>query len=149
MHKHRDELWTWLLPDTPGQVDEGAWLRHGGKWIVFDRKDRLLRLARKLAPHIDAGEIHSAKYWNRDPGAICVYSLDSDRNRVRELLEELGAGDAKVWEYDYAWDRNIKNPFSFLYSQASKFRTILKSYGISGTLQLLGEVLKPPGGKRK
>lgn len=148
MYKHRDKLWTWLLPDTPRQVDEEAWIKHGGKWIVFDRKDRLLRLARKLAPYIDAGEIHSAKYWNMDPGAICVYSLDSQRNRVRELLEDLGAGEAKVWEYDYAWDKNISNPFSFVYSQASKFRTILKSYGIMGTLQLVGEVLRPKGGKR-
>lgn len=147
MLRRRDELWTWLLPEEPRPVDESAWLRHGGKWIVFDRKDRLLRLAQKLAPHIDSGEVPSAKYWNRDPGAICVYGLDTERERLRALLEELGASPAKVWEYDYAWDRNVRSPLSFLYSQASKMRTILQSYGLLGTLRLIRELLRPARGK--
>jgi hypothetical protein len=31
-------------------------------------------------------------------------------------------------EYDYAWDKNIRDPFGFMYSWFSKFRTILQSY---------------------
>lgn len=136
-------LWTWLQPDAPRAVDEDEWLRHGGKWIVFDRKKRLLGLAKKLEPFIEAGEVHGAKYWNRDPGAICVYSLDRDREKVRGILDSLGAGSSRVWEYDYAWDRNIRSPFTFLYSQFSKLGTIIRSYGVAGTLGLISEVLRP------
>jgi hypothetical protein len=143
MKRRRDMLWTWLQPDAPGAVDEDAWLKHGGKWIVFDRKKRLLELAKKLEPFIESGEVQGAKYWNRDPGAICVYSLDRDREKVGEILDSLGAGGSRVWEYDYAWDKNIKSPLTFLYSQFSKLGTIIRSYGIAGTLGLISEVLRP------
>jgi hypothetical protein len=139
-------LWTWLLPDVPRPLDEERWVRQGGKWIVFARRDLLVSLGRNLAPYIDAGEVPSAKYWNEDPGAICVYSLGTHREKTRRLLDELGAPASMVWEYDYAWDKNIKSPFSFLYSQASKMRTILQSYGIAGTLRLVREVLRSGGG---
>ncbi len=147
MRKHRDELWTWLLPQEPRPLPKEAWQRYGGKWIVFDRKDRLLRLAGKLAPYIDSGWIPSAKYWNRDPGAICVYGLDRDREKLKELLEELGASQAKVWEYDYAWDKNFKRPLEFIYSQMSKMTTILRSYGVLGALRLVREILRPGRGE--
>lgn len=146
MKRKRDVLWTWLLPDAPrvmAPADERQWMRHGGKWIVFDRKERLLALARKLAPYIDSGEIPSAKYWNKDPGAICVYSLDAERERVKGILDALGAARSRVWEYDYAWDKNVKDPVNFVYSQFSKFSTILRSYGLFGAIRLAAEILKP------
>ena len=143
MREVKDLLWTWLLPEVQREVDRQEWTRSGGKWIIFDRKDRLVVLAGRLGPLIDSGEIESAKYWNRDPGAICVYSLDRDREKTWDILRGLGAGNDKVWEYDYAWDKNIQNPVNFLYSWFSKFRTILQSYGIAGTLQLIKEILKP------
>ncbi len=136
-------LWTWLLPDARRDIDREEWVSHGGKWIIFDRKDRLVALAEKLEPLIDSGEIGSAKYWNEDPSAICVYSLDREKERVWEILKGLGAGSDKVWEYDYAWDKNIQNPVNFMYSWFSKFRTILQSYGLAGTLRLIKEILRP------
>ncbi len=145
MHKVKDMLWTWFLPDAERVIDRNEWMRHGGKWIIFDKKDRIVKLAKKLEPFIDSGEIQSAKYWNKDPSAICVYSLDKDKEKTWEILKKLGAGNSRVWEYDYAWDKNIQAPLDFAYSWFSKFRTILQSYGPVGTLRLIREVLKPRG----
>jgi hypothetical protein len=143
MHEVKDMLWTWLLPDAKREINREEWIRQGGKWIIFDSKARIINLAEKLAPSIDSGEIESAKYWNKDPGAICVYSLDRDKDKIWDILKKLGAGNDKVWEYDYAWDKNIQNPVNFMYSWFSKIRTILQSYGLVGTLQLIREILKP------
>jgi hypothetical protein len=143
MHQVKDLLWTWLMPDLPRETNKEEWRQHGGKWIIFDRKERIVGLAERLGTFIDSGEIEGAKYWNGDPSAVCVYSLDSDKERVWEILKTLGAGRSRVWEYDYAWDKNIREPFTFVYSWFSKFRTILQSYGIIGTLRLIREVLKP------
>jgi hypothetical protein len=143
MHEVKDMLWTWLLPDAKREINREEWIRQGGKWIIFDSKARIINLAEKLAPSIDSGEIESAKYWNKDPGAICVYSLDRDKDKIWDILKKLGAGNNKVWEYDYAWDKNIQNPVNFMYSWFSKIRTILQSYGLVGTLRLIKEILKP------
>jgi hypothetical protein len=142
VNKTEDILWIWLLPDLPRVMDRDEWIRHGGKWIIFDRKGRIERIAANLSPLIDAGEIESAKYWKRDPSAICVYSLDRDREKVLEILKKLGAADSRVWEYDYAMGKNIQRPLDFLYSWSSKFRTIILSYGFIGTLRLVKDVLR-------
>lgn len=143
MHKVKDLLWVWLLPDIQRAIDRDEWIRHGGKWIIFDTKEKIEALAWGLEPLIDSGEINSAKYWNKDPSAINVYSLDRDKDRVWDILKNLGAGESRVWEYDYAMDKNMLRPFDFLYSWLSKFRTILQSYGLTGTLRLIKEILKP------
>ena len=143
MRKIRELLWTWLIADRETTPQRDEWIRHGGKWIIFDTREKIVALAERLGPHLDAGEVEGAKYWNEDPCALCVYSLDIDRDRVRDLLDSLGAGRDRVWEYDYAWDKNISNPVTFLYSWYSKLTTIVRSYGISGTLRLIREILKP------
>jgi hypothetical protein len=137
----KDRLWTWLLPDGEREIDMEGWVRNGGKWIVFDHGEAIVALGDSLRPFIDAGEIRSAKYWNGDPSAINVYSLDSERERTWDILKGLGAGNMRVWEYDYAWCRNAMSPVDFLFSWFSKFRTILQSYGFAGTLKLIREVL--------
>ncbi len=142
MKRYSDMLWTWMMPDAPRATDRDIWRRHGGKWIVFDRKEKTEKLALKLAPFMEKGEIEGAKFWNKDPGAICIYSLDRDSDRVSSILDKLGAGKNRVWEYDYAWDKNIRRPLDFAFSWSAKLRTILRSYGLSGTLKLLREVLK-------
>ncbi len=142
MRQTKDEIWTWLLPDAPHEIDKSAWFRSGGKWIVFDDEGRIKELAEKLAPYIDAGEIESAKYWNGNPSAINVYSLDRDRWKTRKILKDLGARYVLVWEYDYALDKNLLSPFTFTYSWISKFRTILRSRGIAGSMRLLKEALR-------
>jgi hypothetical protein len=143
MQKKTDLLWTWLIPDAERNPDRFLWVRHGGKWIIFDSLKKVNELAERLGPFLESGEVEGAKYWNKDPSALCVYSLDRDRKRVGALLDSLGAGRDRVWEYDYAWDKNIQSPLTFLYSWFSKLTTILRSYGISGTLRLIAEILRP------
>ena len=147
MRQIKDDIWTRLLPDAQREIAFSTWSRNGGKWIVFDDEDRIRELAGKLAPFIDAGEIVSAKYWNGDPSAINVYSLDRDRWNTRKILKELGARYVLVWEYDYAMDKNLRSPFIFAYSWFSKFRTILQSRGLSGSMRLLKEALKQKRGQ--
>jgi hypothetical protein len=138
----KDSIWTRLIPDMPREIDGSTWNRSGGKWIVFDREERIKEIAEKLASHIDSGEIESGKYWNGDPSAINVYSLDRDREKTRKILKDVGAFRAMVWEYDYAWLKNIRSPLTFTYSWLSKFRTIVQSRGICGTLRLVRDTLK-------
>jgi len=141
MKTSKDILWTRLLPDEQRAIDRKEWIRRGGKWIVFDKMEAITALADKLAPFIDAREIESAKYWNGDPSAINVYSLDRDRFKVRAILKQAGARYVLVWEYDYAMARNLLRPVTFAYSWFSKFRTILASYGVAGSMRLLRQVL--------
>jgi len=141
MKTSKDMLWTWLFPDEPRRFDRAEWVQHGGKWIVFDDRKAIEALAEKLAPFIDIGEIASAKYWNGDPSAINVYSLDRDRGKVREILKEAGARYVLVWEYDYALGKNLLRPLTFAYSWFSKFRTIVASYGLAGSMRLLKKAL--------
>ncbi len=141
MKTSKDLLWTRFSPDRIGDIDLREWRRHGGKWIVFDDRKAIDGLAEKLAAFIDSGEITAAKMWNGDPSAINVYSLDRDRGKVREILKQAGARYVLVWEYDYALGKNLRSPFTFAYSWFSKFRTILASYGITGTLRLVRNVL--------
>ncbi len=146
MRQEKSEIWTWLLPDQPRRIDRAVWSRYGGKWIVFDNGERIRDLAEKLEPAIDAGEVESAKYWNGDPSAINVYSLDHDRWKTRKILKDLGARYVLVWEYDYAVDKNLRSLFTFAYSWFSKLRTILQSRGIAGSMRLLAEAMKQKRG---
>ncbi len=141
MRQVKDEIWTRLLPDQGCEIEWAEWARRGGKWIVFDDEERIKALAEKLAPFIDDGEIESAKYWNGNPSAINVYSLDQERWKVRDILKDLGARYVLVWEYDYAIGKNLLSPFTFSYSWFSKLRTILQSRGISGSMRLMQEAL--------
>lgn len=141
MKTSNDMLWTRFAPDRAGDVDRREWRRHGGKWIVFDDRKAIDALVDRLAPFIDSGEIPAAKLWNGDPSAVNVYSLDRDRGKVREILKQAGARYVLVWEYDYGLGRNLRSPFTFAYSWFSKFRTILASYGLAGSVRLFRDVL--------
>jgi hypothetical protein len=137
-----EKIWIWFLPDKERWVDPDLWRRCGGKWLVFDRQEKIMALAHKLESFIDSGDIHSAKCWNGDPSGLNVYSLDKDREKVKIILETCDAKRQKVWEYDYAWGKNVTRPIDFIYSWASKFITILKSYGIRGAIQLFKDLVK-------
>jgi hypothetical protein len=138
----KDKIWIWFLPDNERSVNRNLWFRQGGKWLIFDRREKMINLAHKLETFIDSGEIESAKIWNGDPSAINVYSLDRDSKRVKAILDQLGAKRHRVREYDYAWDKNIKRPIDFFYSWSSKFLTILRSKGIRGTVQLFKIIIQ-------
>ncbi len=143
MKVNKEKIWTWFLPNEPKNIHQDNWIKKGGKWIVFDREERILALAEALQPYIDAGEIAGAKCWNGDPSAINVYCLDRYREKTRLLLDRLGAGHSRVWEYDYAWNKNIRKPVDFVYSWSLKFMTILRSYGVPGTIKLMRELFIP------
>ena len=142
MRTSKDLLWTHFAPDAGTHIDPRQWRRHGGKWIVFDDRKAIDALAEHLAPFIDSGAVAAAKIWNGDPSAINVYSLDRDRAKVREILKQAGARYVLVWEYDYALGKNLSSPLTFAYSWFSKFRTILASYGLAGTVRLIREMLR-------
>ena len=142
MRIFKDIIWTWFRPDNERPINRELWLDHGGKWLIFGRKKKMMELAHKLEPFIDSGDIESAKCWNGDPSAINVYSLDRNREKVKKILEKLGTRKRIVWEYDYAWEKNLSRPIDFLYSWSSKFMTILKSYGIIGAFHLFQEAMK-------
>ncbi len=63
MRKERDLLWTWLIAERAiSSQRSGGWTRHGGKWIIFDKREKIVSLAERLGPHLDAGEVEGAKY---------------------------------------------------------------------------------------
>lgn len=101
-----------------------------------------MELADQLEVFIESGTIESAKCWNGDPSAINVYALDKDREKVKAILEGLGATGHTVWEYDYEWGKNVKRPIDFLYCWSSKLKTIFKSYGIRGSVRLFKDMMK-------
>jgi hypothetical protein len=143
MKVSKEKIWTWFLPDKPKEINHEDWMKSGGKWIVFDRKGRITALAEALQPLIDAGEIVGAKCWNGDPSAVNVYCLDRDREKIKLILDRLSAGRSRVWEYDFALNKNIRKPFNFTYSWGLKFTTILRSYGMLGSLRLMLEMFTP------
>lgn len=145
MHIREDMLWIRLISDNGGKADSGEWVRHGGKWIIFDSRAMIVKLVKDLAPLVDSGVIAGAKYWKKDPSAICVYCLDREKEDIEKVLDRLGAGRKRVWEYDYATKKNICNAATFVYSWYSKFRTILQSYGIAGSIKLARDILQGKG----
>ncbi len=131
---HETEFWIWILPSKPREPEN--WEEYGGKWIVFEDKDKLAAKAKEIEPYVESGEIESAKYWNWDTSALCVYSLDTDRNNVREILLKHGL-KPRVWDYDYAHNKNITRPVNWTVSHFSKLYVLLKSFGVRGTLRFL------------
>ena len=145
----KEKIWTWYLPNEPKKIHHDAWKKSGGKWIVFDREDRITALVEALRLYIDAGEIVGAKSWNGDPSALNVYCLNRDGVKTKMILDRLGAGRSRVWQYDFAWHKNIRKPLDFAYSWSFKFMTILRSYGVPGTINLIRELLIPGKARRK
>ncbi len=131
---YRTQFWTWILPSK--ERESKGWEEYGGKWIVFDGKDRFEAFARVLDPYIERGEIESAKYWNWDTSALCIYCLDKDRDRVKEILVKHGF-KPRVWDYDYAHLKNITRPLNWTVSHFSKLWVLIRSFGIRGTLRFL------------
>lgn len=131
---YKTEFWTWVLPGK--QREPKDWEEYGGKWIVFNKKERMEKLAKQLEPYVERGEIESAKYWNWDTSALCVYCLDKDRDRVKLILSEHGF-KPRVWDYDYAHLKNITRPLNWTVSHFSKLWVLLRSFGVRGTLRFL------------
>jgi len=80
------------------------YLRHWGKWLIFEPKKLLKELAKKLDFYVEKGEIPSAKYA-RTPQlgskvpVMCVYCDDRERETIWAILLKLGV-KTKIWKYD-------------------------------------------------
>jgi hypothetical protein len=121
MHEVKDMLWTWLLPDIQRNMDRQEWIKNGGKWIIFDKKSRIVTLAGRLGPLIDSGD-RKRKYWNKI-SAICVYS-GQDKERTG-YPRELGGGRTGYGNTITPGTR-ISATRRFHLFWFSKFRTILQ-----------------------
>ncbi len=94
------------------------------------------RLAAKLDKLVSKGEIVSAKYWNAsETSAMCIYSLDRDNNKTRQILSELGYKPI-AWEYDYARSKNWTRPRFFL-SAFYKLRILIKTFGVREAIRFI------------
>lgn len=41
MKVNKEKIWTWFLPNQSKEICRADWMKSGGKWIVFDREDRI------------------------------------------------------------------------------------------------------------
>ena len=57
------------------------------------------------------------------------------------LLAQVDSSVGGKTGVNHALGKNLSSPFTFAYSWFSKFRTILASYGMAGTVRLIRDVL--------
>jgi hypothetical protein len=98
---------TYCLPDAANrrylELGSTEWHRHGGRWVVFNRRAKVDRWIASLAPSIDSGEIREAKFYSGftgDPSALIVYTLDHEKEAAWQHLQELSVEGRKLWEYE-------------------------------------------------
>lgn len=128
-------IWTWILPDNQTE-ESSSWKENGGKWLVYGSLDEMEGLSSDLDRHIQMGDIVSAKFWNAsETSAMCVYSLDRDRDRTKHALMGLGFRPT-AWEYDYARKKNWTRPRFFL-SAFHKSLILVRTFGVFGALRFI------------
>ena len=100
-----DELesnWIYIVPTKEKKLPKG-WAEHGGKWLIFMKYEELESLAYKIDPHIENSRITQAKLSREplfyDTPVMCVYCLDSNKEKVWLILQELGI-QKRIWKYD-------------------------------------------------
>lgn len=116
---------TWYFSDSGTEMtaaERREWFRRGGKWVVHDSLDHSRALAQRLAPFIDARQVHAAKLWHGDPTALLIYSLDTQREQVSRILDQVSAGSTRVWFYDTPL-ANLKSPLHAVRAIWLYFRT--------------------------
>ncbi len=128
-------IWTWVVPDREkGEIS--SWKERGGKWLVYGSRIEMELLGRLLEKYVNRGSVVSAKFWNAsEKSALCVYSLDSDREKTKEILYYLGYTPT-AWEYDYARIKNWTRPRFFI-SAFHKLSIMLNAFGIIGTIRFI------------
>ena len=50
MRRHKGQAVDMALAGRAAGINEDEWARSGRKWIVFDKEEKILNLAEKLAP---------------------------------------------------------------------------------------------------
>lgn len=121
-------MFTWYLPNKERPVDPYEWEWYGGKWVIHDSLRKSREVATRLEPFLEDGPIESAKIWHGDPTALIVYSFDSHKKPVYEILNDVGAGNARVWVYDSILP-NFMNPIHFSKAVCLMINTISKGTG--------------------
>ena len=98
---------TYCLPEAANQryeqLGSAEWRRHGGRWVIFNRRARVDEWIARLEPYIDSGEIREAKFYTGftgDPSALIVYTLDEEGEDAWILLQALGVEGRRLWEYE-------------------------------------------------
>ena len=74
MRKKTDLLWTWLIPEGERNPDRSVWMRHGGKWIIFDSLKNVVELAERLSPCLESGEVEREILEQRPERPLRVFS---------------------------------------------------------------------------
>ncbi len=85
------------------ELSNGEILRHWGKWLVLDTKERLAELALRLDPFVEDRKIPCIKY-DRSPSknlgieecVFMVYCDKRERDDIWEILKGFGA-KMKIW----------------------------------------------------
>jgi len=117
-----EEYWIWILPATE-QKKPKEWEEHGGKWLIFKEYEQLEILARKIDQFVENGQIALAKFSREplfyDTPVMCVYCLDSNKEKVWSILEKLGI-QKRIWKYDKQTTEDYK-PGGRLYQKYQEF----------------------------
>ncbi|HID93294.1 MAG TPA: hypothetical protein EYP60_04270 [bacterium (Candidatus Stahlbacteria)] len=91
--------WIWILPKSKISIPNN-WPTKGGKWLIFDKRKNLEKLAHKIESYVESRQIHSAKYSLKEDSVMCVYCLDKDRAKVCKILSRFKTKE-KIWKYNH------------------------------------------------
>ena len=108
--------WIYIIPSNPDSPYMGKWevpktreeyLEHRGKWVIFDEKEYLDRLARMLDPYVEDRYINTIKYLRKavyfwagyNLPIMYVYCDDREREDVWQILRSIGVTH-KEWIYE-------------------------------------------------
>lgn len=137
-----DFFWRWIFrekkerEEAEKKAQSTEWEESGGKWLVYADKEKIEKAEKEIEKFVEKGEIEAAKYWKLSkPSALCVYSLDKDREKTRKILLSMNLKPS-VWEYDYARSKNIWRP-RFWLSAFRKLRILISTFGIFGTIKFI------------
>ena len=100
-----DELesyWIYIVATEEKKFPKN-WAKCGGKWLIFEEYKKLKSLAHKIDSYVESHQIETAKFSREplfyDTPVMCVYCLDSDKEKVWLILKELGI-QKRIWKYD-------------------------------------------------
>jgi len=135
-----DFFWRWIVRESraeeASEEKEREWEAHGGKWLVYTDRERIENVEKEIERFVESKDFEAAKYWRLSRlSALCVYSLDKDRERARKILLAMGLKPS-VWEYDYARTKNIWRP-RFWLSAFRKLRILISTFGVAGTIKFI------------
>ena len=116
-----DELesyWIYIVATKEKKLPKD-WAEHGGKWLIFEEYKKLKFLAYKIDSYVESYQIKTAKFSRvpefYDTPVMCIYCLDSNKEKVWLILQELGI-QKRIWKYDKQTQEDWK-PGGMLYQK--------------------------------